>query len=86
VNAAELSFIQKDRAPAPHWVQTWKILRSGRGCFPLYISWRSILTSKSILAVTASYFCFGYVAWIFFSWFTSIWPKCAVGHQGQRAL
>ena len=32
-------------------------------------SWRSIITSRSILAVTASYFCFGYVAWIFFSWF-----------------
>jgi ACS family glucarate transporter-like MFS transporter len=31
--------------------------------------WGSILTSKSILAVTTSYFCFGYVAWIFFSWF-----------------
>jgi ACS family glucarate transporter-like MFS transporter len=31
--------------------------------------WRSILTSESLLAVTASYFSFGYVAWIFFSWF-----------------
>jgi len=33
------------------------------------VTWISILTSKSLLAVTASYFCFGYVAWIFFSWF-----------------
>ena len=32
-------------------------------------TWKHILTSKSVLAVTASYFCFGYVAWIFFSWF-----------------
>lgn len=31
--------------------------------------WRAILTSRSLLAVTASYFSFGYVAWIFFSWF-----------------
>lgn len=35
----------------------------------LRVNWSSILTSKSLLAVTASYFCFGYVAWIFFSWF-----------------
>jgi ACS family glucarate transporter-like MFS transporter len=28
-----------------------------------------VLTSKDVLAVTVSYFCFGYVAWIFFSWF-----------------
>jgi ACS family glucarate transporter-like MFS transporter len=28
-----------------------------------------ILRSKEVWAVTLSYFCFGYVAWIFFSWF-----------------
>ena len=33
------------------------------------VSWRTVLTSKEILATTVSYFCFGYVAWIFFSWF-----------------
>jgi len=33
------------------------------------IPWRRVLTSKDVLAVTLSYFCFGYVAWIFFSWF-----------------
>ncbi len=33
------------------------------------ISWKTILASKEVWAVTASYFCFGYVAWIFFSWF-----------------
>ena len=33
------------------------------------VPWASILTSKSLLTVTGSYFCFGYVAWIFFSWF-----------------
>src|SRR5207253_10190660 len=31
--------------------------------------WKNVLTSKEVLAVTLSYFCFGYVAWIFFSWF-----------------
>jgi MFS transporter, ACS family, glucarate transporter len=33
------------------------------------IPWGKILTSREVWAVTTSYFCFGYVAWIFFSWF-----------------
>jgi len=33
------------------------------------VPWKRVLTSKDVLAVTVSYFCFGYVAWIFFSWF-----------------
>jgi MFS transporter, ACS family, glucarate transporter len=33
------------------------------------VPWRRIFTSRTILAVTASYFTFGYVSWIFFSWF-----------------
>ena len=33
------------------------------------VPWSRVLTSKDVLAVTVSYFCFGYVAWIFFSWF-----------------
>ena len=33
------------------------------------VPWRKVLTSKDVLATTVSYFCFGYVAWIFFSWF-----------------
>lgn len=31
--------------------------------------WGSILSSKDVWAMTASYFCYGYVAYIFFSWF-----------------
>jgi ACS family glucarate transporter-like MFS transporter len=31
--------------------------------------WPRILTSRDIWLVTASYFCYGYVAWIFFAWF-----------------
>jgi len=33
------------------------------------IPWGAILSSKEILALSASYFCYGYVSWIFFSWF-----------------
>lgn len=33
------------------------------------IAWSSILKSREVWAITFSYFNFGYVAWIFFSWF-----------------
>ena len=33
------------------------------------VPWRSVMRSKEVWAVTLSYFCYGYVAWIFFSWF-----------------
>jgi MFS transporter, ACS family, glucarate transporter len=33
------------------------------------VPWSVILLSKEVWFVTLSYFCFGYVAWIFFSWF-----------------
>ena len=33
------------------------------------ISWSRIARSKEVWAITVSYFCYGYVAWIFFSWF-----------------
>ncbi|HVO60902.1 MAG TPA: MFS transporter [Terriglobales bacterium] len=33
------------------------------------LSWRAVLASKTVLAVSLSYFCYGYVAWIYFSWF-----------------
>jgi len=70
VNSAEISFIQKDRAATALLGSSTKISApKDEAGSSVHISWRSILTSKSILAVTASYFCFGYVAWIFFSWF-----------------
>ena len=33
------------------------------------VPWRRVLKSKAVWAITLSYFCYGYVAWIFFSWF-----------------
>ncbi len=33
------------------------------------VSWRQAIFNRSITAMTLSYFMFGYVAWIFFSWF-----------------
>src|SRR5262249_54395220 len=36
---------------------------------PALVSWGRMLRSRDVLAVMLSYFSFGYVAWIFFSWF-----------------
>lgn len=33
------------------------------------VPWSTILGSREVLALSASYFAFGYIAWIFFSWF-----------------
>jgi MFS transporter, ACS family, glucarate transporter len=33
------------------------------------IPWKRVFKSREVLAITLSYFSFGYVAWIFFSWF-----------------
>ena len=58
VSAAELSYIQKFRT-----TKSDSTTESSR------VGWLQIACNRSVLAVTASYFCFGYVAWIFFSWF-----------------
>jgi MFS transporter, ACS family, glucarate transporter len=33
------------------------------------VPWARVLKSREVWAMTFSYFCYGYVAWIFFSWF-----------------
>jgi MFS transporter, ACS family, glucarate transporter len=33
------------------------------------IQWKRVIQSREVWAVTVSYFCYGYVAWIFFNWF-----------------
>ena len=32
------------------------------------LPWRTILTNRNVLAISSSYFCYGYVAYIFFFW------------------
>jgi len=63
VSSSELSYIQRFRASKSI---TSSIAESTP---PSRLGWQQIVTNKNILAVTLSYFCFGYVAWIFFSWF-----------------
>ena len=36
---------------------------------PKLASWGSIIMNKQVALLSLSYFCFGYVAWIFFTWF-----------------
>lgn len=36
---------------------------------PVLVPWSRVLRSKEVLGITLSYFSYGYVAWIFFSWF-----------------
>lgn len=56
VSAAELATI---RSGLP------EMTRTNAGLVP----WGMVLRSREVWAVTLSYFCFGYTAWIFFSWF-----------------
>jgi ACS family glucarate transporter-like MFS transporter len=39
------------------------------------VNWSTILGSKEVWAVTAAYFSYGYVAWIFFAWFFTYLAK-----------
>jgi len=34
-----------------------------------FLSWSTILSSLNVWILSLAYFCFGYVAWVFFSWF-----------------
>jgi MFS transporter, ACS family, glucarate transporter len=62
VSKSELAYIESGRGvPA--------VSEKTAGANSAGISWSSILGSKQMWLVTLSYFCFGYVAWIFFSWF-----------------
>jgi ACS family glucarate transporter-like MFS transporter len=39
------------------------------------VPWATIFSSKTVLALTASYFAFGYVAWLFYTWFYTYMAK-----------
>lgn len=81
--AGAVWYVAARDTPEKHpWVSTAELehIVSGRGSpsataahgtdeHQAAIPWRGILTSPSILAVSASYFTYGYVSWIFFSWF-----------------
>ncbi len=60
VSPAELKYIEENRTAGNAASAT---TQGGKSM------WATILRSKEVWGVTLSYFCFGYVAWIFFSWF-----------------
>ena len=68
VSASELQLIQAGRTLAPDVVATGPATKH-TGPAGKLLPWSTILQSKNVWAVTFSYFCYGYVAWIFFSWF-----------------
>ena len=61
--------------PAEHkWVSDAERGHIAAGLPPSSISqattnWRAVIADRQVILLTASYFCFGYVAYIFFSWF-----------------
>lgn len=69
--------LARDRPSEHPWVNTEEasLIRAGLppessasgagGALP----WLTILRSKDVMAISLSYFCFGYVAYIFFTWF-----------------
>ncbi len=62
VSAAELATIQTGLTVASHSLNPEESA-------DVTVAWKRVLRSREVWAVTISYFCYGYVAWIFFSWF-----------------
>jgi MFS transporter, ACS family, glucarate transporter len=68
ISLAELAYIQKHRTTELEGTPSSGTQESGVR-FVAKPTWGQILSSKDVWGITISYFCFGYVAWIFFSWF-----------------
>jgi ACS family glucarate transporter-like MFS transporter len=62
VSAAELAEIQSG-------LSIGSAADSKSGHANALVPWKRVVRSREVWAVTVSYFCYGYVAWIFFSWF-----------------
>ena len=64
VSSSELAMVTAGRGDAPKLVASAETAKRKRGS-----PWGKIFTSKEVLALTGSYFTFGYISWVFFSWF-----------------
>ena len=62
ISATEIAFIESDLTSGGESASSGQQTRRP-------VSWTRVLQSKEVWALTISYFCYGYVAWIFFSWF-----------------
>jgi MFS transporter, ACS family, glucarate transporter len=62
VSAAELARIRSGLTVAPATSVAGPTAKA-------FVAWGTIVRSREVRALTFSYFCYGYVSWIFFSWF-----------------
>jgi MFS transporter, ACS family, glucarate transporter len=70
VSPTELAAIESGLTlSSPTDAATEKNLPSAGNEPPALLPWSRVVRSKEVWAITLSYFCYGYVAWIFFSWF-----------------
>ena len=69
VTPAELRHIQSGRTLASGQSLLVSTIPPAQVNVAKSLPWSTILRSTNVWAVTFSYFCYGYVAWIFFSWF-----------------
>jgi MFS transporter, ACS family, glucarate transporter len=69
VSPTELHFIQSGRTLSSSQSPSDLAVPAPQVIAVKSLPWPTILQSKNVWAVTFSYFCYGYVAWIFFSWF-----------------
>jgi ACS family glucarate transporter-like MFS transporter len=67
VTPEELSFIQRGLAPRGDGEVAGGVTE--RGAANEKILWRAIFARRDLAALMISYFSFGYIAWVFFSWF-----------------
>ena len=70
VSVLELQTIRDGLAFVPDGLGVGKADKApGEGPKAVVISWRAIFRRRDLAALMAGYFAFGYIAWIFFSWF-----------------
>jgi ACS family glucarate transporter-like MFS transporter len=62
VSSSELAMIVAGRGDRPKTAAEAPVKKHGS-------PWGKIFTSKEVLALSGSYFTFGYIGWVFFSWF-----------------
>jgi MFS transporter, ACS family, glucarate transporter len=67
VSAAELREIREGMSFSPAVAASASDGPPAKG--GVHISWRAIFHRRDLLALMVGYFSFGYIAWIFFSWF-----------------
>jgi ACS family glucarate transporter-like MFS transporter len=70
IREAEKAYITKNRNPRSHSGPS-----AGTQNSKPDVPWAQIFSSKAVLALTASYFAFGYVAWLFYTWFYTYMAK-----------